>query len=542
MSGLGHTTPLQGSPIKSSRPSLDGRVIAGKYQLMRLLGEGGMGAVYEALHTTTHKRCAVKLLITPELAAHPGIVKRFFREAKASSIAESDHIVQVFDSGTDPADSLPYMVMELLSGQDLDALLKTAGAVEPAAAVKLVLQAATGLAKAHERGIVHRDIKPANLYLTQRDNGEITVKLLDFGIAKVKMENFAETSQGLTKSGSMMGTPLYMSPEQARGKKDIDSHTDVWSLGVVLYVLLAGELPYNSDTLGDLLVAIITTDPPLLQDRAPWVPPEIAEVVHRAMHREPGRRYADAAQLRDALAAISPGGSRLYASDLVSVSGASKASVAPRLAVSAEGLLIAGTRTGMSVTQEAPTPAPVKRQRSTFGVVAAVVVALVVGGVGGAKLLRARKRDRREAAARSEQPQLTPDKPKFTEITPLGAAQPYELGIIPDNAEVTIDGNRVDVKNGKVEISGTLGETRNVKLTVGGKTKEQTVAVSQNGLVPDRIELVVSARTEPRGRKGAKSEPTPQKVETEPTTKPKGSPATEKPKPKVDTSQDEFNK
>ncbi|MFO0567932.1 MAG: serine/threonine-protein kinase [Polyangiaceae bacterium] len=541
MSGYGHTTPIQGSPSESPRPTLDGRVVAGKYQLVRLLGEGGMGAVYEARHTTTHRRCAVKLLITPELAAHPEVVKRFFREAKASGIAESDHIVQVYDSGTDPADSLPYMVMELLSGHDLEQLIKKAGAIEPLAAVRLVLQAATGLAKAHERGIVHRDIKPANLFLTQREDGEITVKLLDFGIAKVKMENFAETSQGLTKSGSMLGTPLYMSPEQARGKKDIDTRTDVWSLGVVLYVLLSGELPYHADTLGDLLVAIITSDIPLIQDRAPWVPPEIAEIVHRAMHRDPDTRYRDAGELRDALAKVASSGSRIYAHELVSVSGASKVVVAPRLSLSEDGLLRAATsRTGMSVTQETALASAPKRRTPLLFAGIGVALLLVVGGGVALKVTKKRAHRNRDVAALEPAAAPTPKSPGPTEVMPLGAAERYELSVAPEGVEVSIDGKVAEVKNGKVELTGTLGETRTVKVSAGGKTREQVVAISQNGLVPDRVELRLTPKAEGRGKKGdtESSAKTPPKDDT--TQKPK--PAGDKPKPKVETSQDEFNK
>ncbi|HVJ17096.1 MAG TPA: serine/threonine-protein kinase [Polyangiaceae bacterium] len=246
-----------------------GTTIADKYELVRLVGLGGMGAVYEGRNAATLKRVAVKILNSPELAQSPQVVKRFFREARASSVIESDHVVQVFDSGTDPNTGHPYMVMELLNGQDLEHTLQHYGALAPLPAAKLVLQAATGLAKAHEQGIVHRDIKPANLYLTNRENGELVIKILDFGIAKVKMEALSETASGMTREGSMLGTPLYMSPEQAKGSTQIDARSDVWSLGVVLYELLCGTLPYaDASSLGELMVHIITSDIPLLQDKA----------------------------------------------------------------------------------------------------------------------------------------------------------------------------------------------------------------------------------------------------------------------------------
>jgi serine/threonine-protein kinase len=297
-----------------------GRTVAGKYELLSLLGEGGMGAVYYARHLQTLKRCAVKLLLSPELAEHPGVVRRFFREAKASGVVESDNIVQVFDSGTDES-GLPFMVMELLHGEDVDALRLRLGAISPRSAAKLVAQAAAGLAKAHAAGIIHRDIKPANIFLARRDDGTLTVKLLDFGIAKVKMESLAESGQGLTKSGSLIGTPLYMSPEQARGKADlIDGRTDIWSLGAVLYVLLVGRAPYQSDTLGDLMVEIIAGEPPRVHDRAPWVPAELADVVRRCMTRDLALRVQSADALRDELLRFVGTGSGLHETEIAPVS------------------------------------------------------------------------------------------------------------------------------------------------------------------------------------------------------------------------------
>src|SRR5688572_22234464 len=336
-----------------------GQTIAGKYELLSLLGMGGMGAVYEGRNAATLKRVAVKVLLSPELAQHQQVVKRFFREAQASSVIESDHIVQIFDSGSDPQTGFPYMVMELLNGEDVEHTIKKFSALQPLAAAKVILQAATGLAKAHEAGIVHRDIKPANLFITKRDSGDLVVKLLDFGIAKVKMEGYSEASAGLTRTGSMLGTPLYMSPEQAKGSSGIDARSDVWSLGCVLYELLCGQLPYgDASSLGELMVSIITADIPLLQDKAPWVPPELAEVAHRAMSRDLARRFQNAGEMRDALAALVQDGSRITGDMLVGLSAEQRAFVAPRLQMTDDGMLRATTRTGLSVTQIGVAPVP----------------------------------------------------------------------------------------------------------------------------------------------------------------------------------------
>jgi serine/threonine protein kinase len=169
--------------------NLAGTIIAGKYELIRLLGQGGMGAVYEGRNLSTLKRVAVKLLYE-ELGRDEGVVKRFLREAQASSIVESDYIVQIFDSGTDPVLRFPYMVMEMLQGEDLEEVLARLGPIEPLAVAKIMLQATMGLGKAHDNGITHRDIKPANLYLTIREDGDCAIKILDFGIAKIRTEKF----------------------------------------------------------------------------------------------------------------------------------------------------------------------------------------------------------------------------------------------------------------------------------------------------------------------------------------------------------------
>jgi eukaryotic-like serine/threonine-protein kinase len=354
-----------------------GTTIADKYELVRMVGQGGMGAVYEGRNAATLKRVAVKILHSAELAQNPQVVKRFFREARASSVIESDHIVQVFDSGSDPRTGFPYMVMELLNGQDLEHVLQHFGALAPLPAAKLVLQAAIGLAKAHEGGIVHRDIKPANLYMTNRENGELVIKILDFGIAKVKMEALSETASGMTREGSMLGTPLYMSPEQAKGSTAIDARSDVWSLGVVLYELCCGSLPYaDASSLGELMVHIITSDIPLLQDKAPWVPPELAEVCHRAMSRDIGKRFANAGELRDAIAQLIPDGARLNANVLVGITPEQRTFVAPRLQLTGDGMLKATTRTGLVLTHSIPP----KRGRTALWIALAFGLVAVGGG------------------------------------------------------------------------------------------------------------------------------------------------------------------
>jgi eukaryotic-like serine/threonine-protein kinase len=281
-----------------------GRVLANKYELVRLLGRGGMGVVYEG-RTQIGKRVAIKVLTDLDFARNQELVARFFREAQAAAIVESRHVVDVYDTGVDEVAGLPFLIMAYLSGEDLEQIVRRVGALNPFAAVRVASQAAAGLAKAHEAGIVHRDVKPANIFLAESE-GESVVKILDFGIAKLSLDHeFSGPSSGaLTKSGALLGTPLYMSPEQAQGLKSIDARTDVWSLGMCLYQALAGRLPFGDvDTVGKLIVEIVTHDVPPLEALAPWVPRELSAVVQHALERDPVRRIASA---RDLIAALGP--------------------------------------------------------------------------------------------------------------------------------------------------------------------------------------------------------------------------------------------
>jgi serine/threonine-protein kinase len=293
-----------------------------------------MGAVYEGRHRGTGRRVAVKIIVGDAVAKGTSeVVRRFQREAMATGAIESQYIAHALDTGVDPASGAPYLVMDLLTGEDLQQTLERLGPLAPDVALRVAAQACLGLQKAHEAGVVHRDIKPGNLFLTRRERDEVIVKILDFGIAKVKMDQFS-TSQNMemTRTGSVVGTPLYMSPEQARGKKGIDHRTDLWSLGVVLYEALTGRTPHGSpDTIGDLIVQICAEEPHPLQDYAPWVPPEAAAIVQKALAREASRRFASATEMFDAIAALLPQGDRLDVAAFVPLSDQARSRVAPKL-------------------------------------------------------------------------------------------------------------------------------------------------------------------------------------------------------------------
>jgi serine/threonine-protein kinase len=285
-----------------------GRVIDESYRIVRLIGRGGMGSVYEAIEAATGRRVAVKVIRDLAESRRPeALLARFRREARAAMAIDSPHVAKVLATGLDHETGAPFIVMEYLEGEDLDQLFLRAAQLPLDLALRVVGQACLALQAAHAAGVVHRDVKPANVFLA-REGTEIVVKVLDFGIARMDTGAGRE-SAGLTRTGSMIGSPLYMSPEQARGLKDIDHRSDLWSLGVLLHRALTGRCPHEgTDALGDLIIAICTLPVPPIREVMPSIPPRVAAIVHRALEREPEARFASAGEMLDALRQILPGG------------------------------------------------------------------------------------------------------------------------------------------------------------------------------------------------------------------------------------------
>ncbi|MEQ9320441.1 MAG: serine/threonine-protein kinase, partial [Polyangiaceae bacterium] len=285
--------------------------IDGRYEIVRFIGEGGMGAVYEARHVATRRRVAIKL-ISEEAANDPERLARFRVEAKAAGRIDSDHITQVFDLGHDDERDTPYMAMEYLEGEDLEVLFERRGRLPLHLGLRIVCQALYGLARAHEAGVTHRDIKPANIFLSKRDNGRCVVKLLDFGIAKIRQgDALSASSSGITSAGILIGSPLYMSPEQTKTFKGLDPRTDVWSMGVVLYQALVGVTPFETDAgIGDLILANNTHEVNV-RERAPWVPGPVAWVIEKALTVSGKGRYQNATEMAAAVEALLPRGAEI---------------------------------------------------------------------------------------------------------------------------------------------------------------------------------------------------------------------------------------
>ncbi len=263
----------------------------GAYKVDKLLGEGGMGFVYEATHEVLNRRCAIKFL-RPELAGNGQVVARFLQEAKAVNVIDHQNIINVYDYG-DGADGSVYFVMEYLEGETLDDLMHKRRPMPPALLVHVFAQIARALSAAHAKKVVHRDLKPVNVFVVARDNNPYFIKLLDFGIAQLRGEG---EIKGLTVAGSIMGTPQFMSPEQIQGKT-VDVRTDVWSLGVMLYRAATGVAPFKGETFSELAGKILMDDAVPATKAAPaaGIKPELEALITSCLERDPDKRCASIA-------------------------------------------------------------------------------------------------------------------------------------------------------------------------------------------------------------------------------------------------------
>lgn len=423
-----------GAPARTL-PEL-GTVLAGKYSIVRRIGEGGMGIVYEAMHLRIKQRVAIKMLL-PDVMEIPDVVSRFEREARASGQLKSTNAARVLDVEVTEG-GIPYMVMEYLEGSDLSAELERRQQLPIVEAVDHVLQTCNAMREAHRLGIIHRDLKPSNLFLTTIE-GRPTIKVLDFGISKLEDDREAR----VTGTQATVGTPLYMSPEQIRSAKHVDARTDIWALGIILFELLAGKTPFEGSTTA-AAVAICVDEPPSLRSFRPDVPPELEAIVMRALAKDREARFQSVEAFAVALMPFAPG-STSFAPGSPSASGpiapvGSRPDLAALARTETSGTdLLAGfkapPRPGTATSGSWSTGAGGPKKKSAWPIFA------VIGGVvliGGAVAIGAVLRS--TASHPSDVPSATTPIPKPTETstaptgTPTGSVEPTASVVVPASA------------------------------------------------------------------------------------------------------------
>jgi serine/threonine protein kinase len=363
--------PSSTPPSESEAPVVEGDVLAGKYRVDTILGSGGMGVVVAATHMTLRQKVALKFLL-PSAAQHPETKERFLREARAAVKLKSEHVAKVVDVGT-LEDGAPYMVMEYLDGATLGQVVRAQGAQPIADAVGYVLQACEAVAEAHAAGIVHRDLKPENLFLTRRVDGQPLVKVLDFGIAK---NVGADAPLSLTRTSTIIGSPLYMPPEQLRSAKAADARSDIWALGAVLFELLTGRVPFTAESFSELCLKVAQDVAPAPSTLRREVPPGLDAAVLRCLEKDVAKRFQNVGELAEALAAFAPESGREFARRVTSVlAGGSWPPAQSGLSESGGG---AKAQTGTSWGKTSSEATKRRRRTWTIGV---AVVAVGVGAV-----------------------------------------------------------------------------------------------------------------------------------------------------------------
>ncbi len=387
----------------AAEDSLIGLALDNKYRIIRVIGRGGMGVVYEAEHTTLGKRVAIKLMLE-KYTGDSEAVARFTREALAASRIGNPHIIDVMDIGTAP-DGRSFVVMELLEGAPLSRVIEEQGPMPPTRAISIMRQVLKAVGAAHAKGIVHRDLKPDNIFLLDHGDSGDFVKLLDFGISKMMDPDLQVAATKLTTTGVVMGTPLYMAPEQAMGA-EIDHLADVYACGVIMYELLAGKPPFDGATYAVLVAKLLTTEPPLLTTHRPGLSAKLVAAVHRALEKDPQARHRSA----DAFATALP------------------------QATSASALELASTQaSGARMATKRPTG------KTRRGPILAASIAMLAGIATATAIIISQNKSSSSSTATTTEPSITtpPAPPPGTDTGRL------VVSTRPPGAKITIDGNAV---------------------------------------------------------------------------------------------------
>ena len=423
-----------------------GKTLDGKYHLTALLGKGGMGSVYKGEHVIIGKMVAIKFLHS-ELAQNEEVVKRFYREAQAAAAIGNDAIIDVLDVGISPNNE-PYLVMEYLEGESLGEMLVRTGPMELGAACGIMEPALLALHAAHLKGIVHRDLKPDNIFIVRQQNASPKIKLIDFGISK-----FIEGVGGekLTQTGSVMGTPAYMAPEQARGSVDLDHRADIYSMGVIFYEMLTAKLPFNGTNFTEIIISILTEDPVPPSEAFDGFPTEAQDPLLCSLNKDPAGRYQSALDFVETLKGLSAFDERqdkltriAAAASKITFAGGSLGDTSGGALedsqVAANVLSQVAARQGTPAGWTQTKPASGSQTRTLLLVIAAAAI-ITIGGVITALLVT------------GNDPNPTPDT-----VAPgdtLAAPQPNSVTItvkgVPDGARIFFDDILVTVNPFKVK-------------------------------------------------------------------------------------------
>jgi serine/threonine-protein kinase len=508
-------------------PPLPG-TIGGKYRVLAQIGKGGMATVYSAVHVGTDRRVAIKVMSAEgegkidcdadSTSDRSQSLTRFEREARIAGNLDTQHVTRVFDTGFDPVHG-PYIVMELLSGDDLKDLILRLGPLRPELSLRIVAQACIGIARAHALGVVHRDVKASNIFLAGDEFGARVVKVLDFGIAKGRRGDVVDAAdpKTLTKTGAMLGSPHYMSPEQVLGTKALDHRADIWSLGVLLYKCLSARTPFDDrDTVGQIIVAIVQGAPPPVQNYAPWVAPEIASVIARALKTRPEDRFQDAHQMYEAIRALVPGGDlSISPAMLTPMTDEERRDAKPRLSARVtlpDGTLaerrladaakiavaaVSGPEVDSTIDGSASSARWPQVQsrfpRSTRSKLGVVLLALGVSVAAVWGMTRREHGGSSQAVAASAP--VTPTEP--TGARPPASAtaivRHVPLQVQPPADSIEVDGVTATLDHGSVDVSGELGSVHKVSLRGSGREMTVEVIITDDGARPRAVGLPVSA-------------------------------------------------
>jgi serine/threonine protein kinase len=425
-------TPVGSAPVR------EGDLLAGKYRVERVLGAGGMGVVVAARHIELDQLVALKF-VREDAMASDDAVERFLREARAAVRLKSEHVARVLDVGKLESGA-PYMVMEFLEGNDLGKILAQNGPLPFDTAADWILQACEAVAEAHGAGIVHRDLKPENLFLARTVGGVQKIKVLDFGVSKALGGGPSGELSGLTRTRAMLGSPLYMAPEQMRSSRDVDVRVDVWALGVVLFQLVTQRFPFEAETMPELCLKVVTEQPLKASAVRADVPAGICDVISQCLEKDPNKRFANAAELASALEPFVHPGSRVLADRARLAMGvASGARSMPRTVVASAPTLL---NDASSLSAPGVTSAPWERLATQPTPRAAgswrlpLAIAVVVAGCAGGLFLFPRSRAGGDSARSGTPVAMKTDPAPAAAPPPVASTLPPPSGRPPPDAVI----------------------------------------------------------------------------------------------------------